>query len=90
LNTAPAIGGGGTRSGPGFAAQRCRDIDRADARMRVRAAHEGRVQHAGELDVVDEERASGEQAGVLVAWDRFAEEAGGHLETESTASTMFW
>ena len=44
-------------------ARAARRVDAADARVRVRAAHEGRVQHAGQLDVVDEAAAAGEQRG---------------------------
>ena len=45
--------------------QRRRRIDRADAGVRMRAAHEGRMQRARQLDVVDEARTAGEQSGVF-------------------------
>ena len=49
---------------PGMAQGRAR-IDRPDARMGMRAAHERRVQHARQLDVVDEARAAGEQGRIF-------------------------
>jgi hypothetical protein len=39
----------------------------------VRAAHEGRVQRAGQPDVVDEAAPAGEQRRILLALDRRAE-----------------
>jgi hypothetical protein len=45
--------------------QRRRHVDRADTRMRMRAAHETRLQHARQLDVVDETRTSGQQRGIF-------------------------
>ena len=66
-----AIGGGGTRKRPGgpiiaevrggidrddaLARARRRNVDRTDAGVRDIAAQEGRVQHAGKFDVVDEQ-----------------------------------
>ena len=44
-----------------------RGVDLDQARVRVFAAHERHVQHARELHVVDEARAPGQQARVLVA-----------------------
>ena len=61
-----------------FALARRRHVDAPDAGMRDLAAQECRVQHAGQLDVVDEQRLAGEQAAVLVALDRGAEIAGRH------------
>ena len=68
-----------------------------DPGMRDLAAQERGVQHARQLDVVDEQRLSGQKLAVLVALDRFAESAGGHdcqprirSAAVSTASTMFW
>ena len=49
--------------------------------MRDRAAQERRVQHAGQLDVVDEQRPAAQQPAVLVALDRSAEIARRHAET---------
>ena len=51
---------------PGGGASR-RQIDRADARMRQRAAHESRVEHARKLDVVDILSLAEQQSGVLPA-----------------------
>ena len=48
-------------------------VDLADARMRVRASHKGCVQHALEIDVVDEAALSGQQCRVLEAGDPCAE-----------------
>ncbi len=47
--------------------QRASGVDRADPRMRVRAAEKGRVEQPRQLDIVDEERPPGEQAGVFIA-----------------------
>ncbi len=65
--------------------------------MRDLAAQEGGVQHARQLDVVDEQRLPGEQPRVLVARDRGAEIARRHgaapasaSRGQQTASTMFW
>ncbi len=40
-------------------------VDPADRSVRMRAAHEGRVQHAGKRDVVDEAALADEQGAVL-------------------------
>jgi hypothetical protein len=51
-------------------------IDRADARMGKRAAHEGGVQHAGKAEVGDVEAAPGEEARVLTALEGAADVGG--------------
>jgi hypothetical protein len=51
-------------------------IDRADARVRVRRAHEGGVDLAGQGDVVAEAPAAGDQARILLARERLAEAPG--------------
>ena len=51
-------------------------VDAADQRMRVRAAHEGRVQHAGKLQIVDEAAAALQQRQVLDPLDRLADDRG--------------
>jgi hypothetical protein len=55
------------------------------------------MQHAGKLDIVDEQRLAAEQPRVLVAADRSAEIACRHgarprirSAASSTASTMCW
>jgi hypothetical protein len=73
-----------------FVLARPRYVDAADARMRVRAAHECGVQHSRKLDVVDEKRAARKEARVFIPGNRGAEVPGGHLERERTASTMCW
>ena len=50
-------------------------IDFAEPGVRVGAAHEGRVQHAGDLDVVDEASFAAQQRGVFLAFDGGAEPA---------------
>ena len=57
-----------------------RGVDAADGGMRVRAAHERRLQRAGEAQVVDEARAAREQRPVLDPLDRAADGTrfGGH------------
>ena len=75
--------------------QRPGKIDLFDARMRHLAAQECGVQHAWQLDVVDEQGLADEQPAVLVALDRLAEAAGGHRQPRirsaavRTASTIF-
>ena len=63
--------------------------------MRDVAAQEGRVQHAGQFDVIDEQRLAAQQPGILVAGDRGAEIACRHGDqprirsaASITASTM--
>jgi hypothetical protein len=51
-------------------------IDAADAGMRVRAAHEGCLQHAGQAQIPDEPAAAGEQRTVLDPPDRFPDICG--------------
>src|SRR5262249_57985860 len=45
-------------------------VDRTDARMRGRAAHEHRMQHAGQRQVGDVEALAGEQALILAPLER--------------------
>ncbi len=59
--------------------QRFGNIDLVDSRMCHLAAQQRGVQHARQFDVVDEQGLAGEEPAVLVALDRFAEGAGGHL-----------
>ncbi len=77
--------------------QRAGDINAPDAGMRDLAAQEGRMQHAGQFDIVDEQRLAGEELAVLIAFDRRAEKAGRHgaavriaCAAAIMASTMFW
>ncbi len=64
--------------------------------MRHLAAQERGVQHAGQFDIVDEQRPPGEEFSVFIAFDRRAKETRGHGAAArsvsaafSTASTMF-
>ena len=89
--------GGGIDRDDAHARPRRRNVDRTDARVRDIAAQEGRVQHAGKFDIVDEQRLAAQQPCVLVASDRSAEISrghGDHLRSRSaascTASTMCW
>ena len=50
-------------------------VDAADAGMGMRAAHEGRLQHAGRAQVVDETAGAGEQRPVFDPRDGFADRA---------------
>src|SRR5262245_18179453 len=52
----------------------CVAIDCADARVRLIAATEGNVQHAGDLSVVSVAAESGEQTRILGALNRFADD----------------
>src|SRR5581483_1382005 len=52
-----------------------RGVDRADARVRERAAQDGRVGHAGKLHIVDELPPPGDEAGVRRARNRLADVA---------------
>ena len=61
---------------PGPGVQRRRRIDGADLRVRMGAADEDAVQHAVEVDVVDEARPSAQQPRVLPARDRAADRPG--------------
>ena len=82
--------------------RRPRDVDRADARVRERAAQELHVEHPRQDDVVDVRPLAANEAGVLLALDRVAEPANlrrSHRYTSSalslaaaycTALTMFW
>ena len=53
-------------------------VDRADARVRVRAAEAGGVEHAAGLDVVDERAQAAEEPRVLVSRDARADHARRH------------
>jgi hypothetical protein len=68
------VGGVVGRDDAGDLARR-RQVQLRDAGVRDRRAHEPRVQHPGQRDVVDEATAPGEQARVLVAGDRGADPA---------------
>ena len=54
--------GCGEDSGDAGRAFRCRDIDRDEPGVRVRAAHEAGMQHPRQLDVVDVAAVPAEQA----------------------------
>ena len=76
--------------------QRPGDVDTLDPRMGNLAAQECRVQHAGQFEVIDEQRLPGQELFVFVAFDRCAEEASGHgapariaCAAAIMASTMF-
>jgi hypothetical protein len=55
-----------------------RRVDRADARMRVRGAETGGVEHAPRLGVVDERAKPAEEPRILVTRDAGTDEAGRH------------
>ena len=83
--------------------ERRADVDRDDARMRVRRAHEVDVAHPVPLDVVEEDALTLDEAAVLLARDALPDEPllqggralgldGGHappFPAATTASTMF-
>ena len=82
--------------------ERSGDVDRRDARMGVRRAHEVQVAHPVALDVVEERPLALDEAPVLLARDALADEPlleggavgldGGHaapFPAATTASTMF-
>jgi len=54
----------------------CARIDAPDAGVRVRAAHEGRLQHAGKVEVVDETSAADQQSAIFEPLDRLADICG--------------
>ena len=66
------VGCGEHRMDAGHGQCRCR-VDRADAGMGVRAAHEGRMQRARQLHVVDKARPPGEQSRIFDPWHAGAE-----------------
>ena len=68
------------------AGARRRHIDRADAGVRDVAAQKSRIDHAGKLDVVDEQRLAAKQPRVLIAADRSAETTRGHDEDPRSRS----
>ena len=63
-------------------------IDRTDARVGMRAAHERGVEQAGELHVVDEVRAPGEQGRVLDPQHAGAELPRAHVYGAPSATAM--
>ena len=72
--------------------ERSRLVDTPDRGMRVRAAHEGGVQHAGEPDIVDEAAFALQQWLVFEPGHRAADDphARKRLAAASVASTMPW
>ena len=62
------VGGGEHRHDP-FRRSCPRRVDRADARVRVRAAHDRHVRHVHEVDVVDEVAVPGDELGILATLD---------------------
>jgi len=64
------------------AAQRRRRVDTDDAGVREIGAQKCRAEHSGQLDIIDEQRLSGEQPLILVACDRLAEIARCHAVIE--------
>ena len=78
------------------------EVDLADPRVRVRAAHDREPDLAGQVDVVDELAVAGDELPVLLARDRGADDAAGgeglsgrhHASAPTaavrTAATMFW
>ena len=52
---------------------RHRRVDGLDARVGQVAAQKGHMQHPRQMDIVGKERASGQQPGILVAFDGLAE-----------------
>ena len=68
------VGEGDYRMHAGYG-ERSAFVDIAEPGVRVGAAHEGRVQHAGDLDVVDEAAFAAQQRGVFLAFDGGAEPA---------------
>ena len=71
---------------------RSRLVDAPDRGMRVRAAHEGRLQHARQPEVVDEAALALEQRLVFEPGDRAADDphARRRFAAASAASTMPW
>jgi hypothetical protein len=56
--------------------ERAGGVDGVDARVRVGAAHDRRVQHAGDGDVVDVAAVAGEEASIFLAADARADHGG--------------
>ncbi len=54
-------------------------VDRANVGVGVRAAEDGEVRHAGQLDVVEVAALAGDEARVLDPLDRCAQDVGGHV-----------
>ena len=62
-----------------FIAAACRHVDAGDPGMGEGAADEGRVQHARQLDVVDETPGAAQQRRILEPLDRPADQRGAQL-----------
>ena len=58
--------------------QRVALVDGGDASVSVGAAHEGRMNHPWQMNIVHEQRLAGEEARVFVARNTLAEGTGGH------------
>ncbi len=75
---------------------RARGVDPFDARMRVRAAEDGRVHHAGQRDVVGVLRTARNQTRIFASADARSENSRAHGRppiadaASCTARTMFW
>ena len=72
--------GGGVDGDDAVAGKRRRHVDRADPGVRHVAAQERRMHHAGQLNVVDEQRLAAQQPRVFVAANGSAESAGAHAD----------
>ena len=85
--------------------ERLAAVDRLDARVRVRRAHDGHVRHAGQHEVVHVLGGAGDEARILAALDGGAEDARAHAAppffsaavaadifgaAAAMAATMFW
>ncbi len=82
---------GGVDRDDALARARRGNVDRTQPGVGDVAAQEGRIQHPGKLDVVDEQRLPAQQPRVLVATDRSAEISRRHahyLRSRSAASCM--
>ena len=56
--------------------------NRHDARVGVRTSREGGMQHAGQLDVVDEAAFAAQEAWIFPPWHRRAEVLGSHRSAQ--------
>ena len=82
---------GGVDRNDTLARARRRNVDRTQTGVGDVAAEEGRIQHPGKLDIVDEQRLPAQQPRVFVATDRSAEISRRHaryLRIRSAASCM--
>ena len=68
--------------------QGLRHVHRLDARVRVRAPQDGRVQHPGQLHVVDERGLAGQEPNVLAAPDRRPDVSLRHVPLQELPSEM--